>query len=356
MPFIPTTPDEIDAAWLSDALSVRHPGARVRGVEVLERHEVTNSHAKLRVEYDEPAGAPETLFCKLLPRDPARRPAIAQTGMGRKESLFYEHLAPGLHMRVPGVHVVRWDEDEGSFILLMEDLAASGCTVSDGPTSVPADGAAAALADLAELHGRFEDPARRKALVPWVEEPSPASSYGAERLQYGLDHHRDKLSDAFAELAMLYIENPQAIHDVWDGTPKTVIHGDAHIGNLFFDHGRIGFLDWGIINVNTPLRDASYFLCMSLSVEDRRKHERDLLKHYLELRRSHGGSEIGFDEAWKTHRLQSAYLVPASCQVVTFPEAASERRKIFAAAFLERAAAAVSDLEVRAALAQYCGL
>lgn len=356
MPHIPTTPDEIDAAWLGDALAARHPGARVRSVEVVERHEVTNSHAKLRVAYDEPAGAPESLFCKLLPRDPARRPAIAETGMGLKESLFYEHLAPGLHMRVPAVHVVRWDEGEGTFVLLMEDLLGSGCTVSDGPTSVPADGAAAALEDLAELHGRFEDPLRRKAEVPWVREPGPASSYGAERLQYGLDHHRDKLSDAFAELSEIYIQNPAAIHAVWDGQPKTVIHGDAHIGNLFFDQGRIGFLDWGIINLNTPLRDVSYFLSMSLSVEDRRKHERELLKHYLDLRKAHGGSEIGFDEAWKTHRLQSAYLVPASCQVVTFPADASARRKVFAAAFLERAEAAVEDLEVRGALARYCDL
>ena len=234
--------------------------------------------------------------------------------------------------------------------------AVAGSAILAVITAAPAGAQSGAAADLAELHGRFEDPVRRKAEVPWIREPSAASSYGVERLQYGLDHHRDRLSDAFAELAMLYIEMPQAIHDVWQGTPKTVIHGDAHIGNLFFDHGRIGFLDWGIINVNTPLRDASYFLSMCLSVEDRRKHERDLLKHYLELRKSHGGSEIGFDEAWKTHRLQSAYLVPASCQVVTFPDDASERRKVFAAAFLERAEAAVEDLEVRAALREYCEL
>lgn len=356
MSFIPTQPDEIDAAWLGEALAARHPGARVRDVEVIERHEVTNSHAKLRVRYDEPAGAPETLFCKLLPRDPERRPAIAATGMGLKESLFYEHLAPGLHMRVPEVHVVRWEEASGDFVILMEDLAASGCTVSDGPTSVSVDAAAGALEDLAELHCRFEDPARRRAEAPWVSEPSGPSDYGSVRLQYALDNHRDKISDAFAELAEIYVRDQVAFHAAWDDAPKTVIHGDAHIGNLFFDRDRVGFLDWGIINVNTPLRDASYFLCMSLSVADRRKHERELLRHYLDLRKSHGGSEFDFDAAWRTHRLQSSYLVSASCQVVTFPEDASERRKVFAAAFLERAEAAIQDLEAREALRTYCDL
>ena len=95
---------------------------------------------------------------------------------------------------------------------------------------------------------------------------------------------------------------------------------------------------------------------MSLSVEDRREHERDLLRHYLELRKRHGGSEIGFDDGWRAHRLQSSYLVPASSQIVTFPEDATQRRKIFAAAFLERAEAAIQDLEVRDALRRYCDL
>ena len=143
---------------------------------------------------------------------------------------------------------------------------------------------------------------------------------------------------------------------MWKQGPKTVIHGDIHIGNLFDDHGVIGFLDWGLVVVSTPLRDVSYFLNMSLSIEDRRAGERDLLRHYLDVRRGLGGTPIGFDEAWKTHRLQAAYLAPASCQIVTFPEDVTPRRKIFAAAFLARAEAAIEDLESRAALREFAGI
>ena len=57
---VPPSADAIDPAWLSAALAARHPGARVREVEVLERHEVTNAHARLAVRYDEAAGAPYT--------------------------------------------------------------------------------------------------------------------------------------------------------------------------------------------------------------------------------------------------------------------------------------------------------
>ncbi|MBW2424362.1 MAG: phosphotransferase [Deltaproteobacteria bacterium] len=357
MALIPKDASEIDADWLDEILAERHPGVRVESVEIADRAEVTNSHAWLRVRYAEAAGAPESLFCKLLPIDPARRPAIAHTRMGLREAKFYADLAPKLSLRVPIAHGVRYEEEgEGAFVLLLEDLAESGCTVSTGPESPSPDATARALEDLAGLHVRFEDPMVRAKEAGWVPEPDPPTDYGTLRLQEGLDHHRDKLTDAFAEMALLYIAEQAALHALWREGPKTVIHGDAHIGNLFDDHGRTGFLDWGLVVVSTPLRDMSYFIAMSLSIEDRRAHERDLIEHYLDVRRGLGGSAIDFDTAWQAHRVHAAYLAPASCQIVTFPEDATERRKRFAAAFLSRASAAIEDLESRAALREVAGL
>ena len=56
------------------------------------------------------------------------------------------------------------------------------------------------------------------------------------------------------------------------------------------------------------------------------------------------------------HRLHAAYTVPACCQIVTFPAGQSERRRIFAEAFLARAEAALIDLEARAAVNKAIGL
>jgi aminoglycoside phosphotransferase (APT) family kinase protein len=210
------------------------------------------------------------------------------------------------------------------------------------------------LAELADMHARFEDPARRSAEAPWVSAPGPGSEYAVKMLTYALEHHPERLPRAFSDIARLYNERRVELQEIWRQGPPTIVHGDPHIGNVFDDHGRTGFLDWGMIMLSTPLRDVSYFLTMAMNVDDRRAHEHDLLRHYLGARKSLGASDIGFDEAWLWHRLQAAYTVPASCQVVLFPDNISERRRIFADAFLARSAAAVEDLEsfdaLRAAL------
>lgn len=353
MAHIPATADAIDAGWLSGALAPRHPGVRVRAVEVTSRQEWTNAHAWLHIDYDEAAGAPDTLFCKLLPADPARRGAIAATGMGLREALFYERLAPRLALRTPVAHAVRHDAASGAFVMLLEDLAAGACTVSDGPTGIPPARAARALADLAELHLRFEDPARRAAEADWVP-PPPASDndYGARMLRYGLENHRDRLSDRFAGLAELYIAERAALHALWSGGPGplTVIHGDAHIGNLFMDRDRIGFYDWGMVQQGRGLRDVSYFLTMSLTPGDRREHEALLLRRYLDEREARGGAPLAFADAWQAHRLYASYAVVACCQVVTFPQNATAKRRVFAESLLARAEAAIADLRVMEAL------
>lgn len=341
---VPKNASQIDADWLTDALQATYPGVEVATVALVQSSEATNLHVVVKVSYRRSHGAPESMFCKLLPLDD-RRSAIAATSMGPNELRFYRDLAPYLPLRVPQFQAGMHDPSDDSFVLVLEDLNALGCEVSNGIRGVTADEAAGALADLAALHVRFENHERRNVEAGWVQELAVGSSYGSTMLQFGLENHRDRLSDDFAQISMVYINQRERLHELWTTGPKTVIHGDPHIGNIFFDSGRIGFLDWGIINVNTPMRDVSYFLNMAMDIQERRNNQEELLQHYLNVRRSIGGAEISFDDAWSAHRIHGAYCVVASCQVVTFPPDATQNRKIFAEAFLQRAEAAIEDLE-----------
>ena len=347
---VPRLPDELDAARLTALLAARWPGVEVRTCAVREVHEVTNTHVLLDVGYADPVDLPASLFVKMVPRDPTRRAQIAQTGMGEREVRFYTDMAPRLSFRVPRVFAAELDATDGSFVIVMEDLLASGCTVSDGTVGVSPDAAAVALTELAVLHARYENPERRAAEAGWLPPAAVGSPYGIDLLRRALAEHPDRISADFAAIARIYVERDADLQVLWHGGPQTVIHGDPHIGNLFDDHGRTGFLDWGIVKLGSAMRDVSYFLTMAMDPADRRAHERDLLAHYLGARAASGGTPLAFADAWTAHRLHAAYTVPACCQIVTFPEGISERRRVFSEAFLARAEAAIADLDALGAL------
>ncbi len=346
---LPVDVDGLTPEWLSRALSARHPGVRVGRVELLERTERTNLHARLRLHYDDANGAPETVFCKLPPTNPEHRAMIGATGMGTREAWFYRDLAPRIAMRMPTVYFSEADS-QGDFVMLMEDLTARGCRVSDGTWAIPGELAAKAIEDLAELHVRFQDPARLAAIAPWASAKRARSTdFTVRTLRFVIENHADLLSESYLDVARLFADRPDAIDALWDRGPQTLIHADPHIGNLFIDDGQVGFLDWGMLCVYTAMRDVSFFLTMGMDSGDRSRQERALVRHYVDVRRALGGVELSFDDAWMAHRLHAAYTVIASFLTLV-PPYNSEARRVFTDAFRARATAALDDLDSVAAL------
>lgn len=355
---VPRSADAIDPQWLEQALAERHPGVRVAAVRVSARQQWTNAHAWLDIDYTIAVDAPRRLFCKLPPID-QRRDGVIATGMGLREAAFYRDLAPLVPLRVPRAHAVLTDPATGEFAILLEDLVSSGCRFSDGPTGIDPQAVARVLEDMARFHVGFEDPVHRARDAAWVP-PAPESDggYAVAMLRYGLEHHRARIGEPFAAIAELYVDESRRLLALWNDGPAlpTVIHADTHVGNLFDDHGCIGFCDWGMLHVGQGLRDVAYMLTMALAPGDRRMHERDLLACYLGHRERLGAPAIGFDDAWLWYRAYAAYTVVACCQVVTFPADATPKRRVFAESLLARSQAAVADLAARDAVREMIGI
>lgn len=346
---LPVDIEGLTADWLTHALSERHPGVRVRRVEVVARTERTNLHAWLRLEFEAAVGAPETVFCKLPPTNPEHRAMIGATGMGTREAWFYRDLASELSMRMPVAYYAEADP-AGDFVLVLEDLTARGCAVSDGTWAIGADLAAGAVEDLAALHVQFEDAHRLAQRAPWVSaRRGRTTDFTLRTLRHVIENCADRLGESYLAVARLFAERPDDVDALWDRGPQTLIHADAHVGNLFVDAGRVGFLDWGMLRVYTAMRDVSFFLTMGMDADARKQSERDLIRLYLDVRRSLGGSALAFDDAWMAHRLHAAYSVVASFLTLV-PPYNTESRRVFTEAFRARATAALDDLDTVAAL------
>jgi hypothetical protein len=274
---------------------------------------------------------------------------IGASGMGEREVQFYADVAASLDLRVPRSHYAA-SADDGSFALVLEDLAAEGCAFSDGAWGVSADAAAGALEELARFHARFADPAARSAVAPWLATPQKhPGDFAAVLMSSVLDEHGDELTPAYVAAGRLYAEHPGRLDELWNAGPQTYIHGDTHIGNVFLDGQRVGFLDWGLSRVSTPLRDVSYFLTMSVDPPERRGSERELLRGYLDALRAAGGPDIGVDEAWAVHRVQAGYTVVATF-LAFMPTYAAGDGVVLGTNLRRHSELALEDLEVVDAL------
>jgi len=344
VPALPADPSGLSPAWLSEVL-----GAPVVGVEVLDHAFATNQRVRIGLTYAAGGVGPASLFVKLASLDPEHRRMIGASGMGEREAQFYADVASSVGLRVPRSYLAA-TADDGAFVLLLEDLAAAGCAFSDGAWGVTATGAARALEELAAFHARFFDPAVRSAVAPWLAVARPRrTDLTAQRLEGVLERHRDVLTPAYIAVGEMYVAHHARIDAMWNAGPQTYVHGDPHIGNVFVDDGRVGFLDWGLSRLSTPLRDVSYFLTMTVEPDDRRRCEGDLLRTYLAALRAAGGPDIAFDDAWAVHRVQAAYTVVATF-LAFMPSYAAGDGQGLGAALRRRSELALDDLDVVAAM------
>jgi aminoglycoside phosphotransferase (APT) family kinase protein len=295
---IPTERAELTPAWLSAAL-----GKGVDEVKVLDSHSGTTGRVRLALRG---ASLPASVFVKLAPFDAEQRKLVDATQMGVREAHLYRDLAAELPMRVPRVWHADFD-DEGRYVMVLEDLAAAGCSFPKPGDPRVGSWARQITEDLARLHARFHESPRFASDLAWVASRGLISGdVGASLVKLALDRVGERLSPGFRRYARLYLDHWQDIARLWSAGPVTLIHGDPHLGNLFLDGERIGFLDWAVTGLAPGMRDVAYVLCNSVPTELRRAHERTWIAGYCETLAA-GGVTLAAGTAWEQYRLFAIY-------------------------------------------------
>jgi len=173
-------------------------------------------------------------------------------------------------------------------------------------------------------------------------------------VQEGVKQFGAEMPPEFHELADIYLHHTDPLCDLLDSGPQTLLHGDSHLGNTFFDGETVGLLDWACTCHAPGIRDVSYYLCNSIPSEARRERERGLLERYLARLASAGGEAPAFDEAWRQYRL----FAVCSWIAATVTAAVGSRMQPIEIGMraMERATAAVVDLDTAALLREELGL
>jgi aminoglycoside phosphotransferase (APT) family kinase protein len=274
---IPARVDDLTPKWFSDVL-----GNSVRGIDILDAHSGTTGRA--RVALDGPSDLPETVFVKLQPFVEEQRKFLRQIGLGVAEARLYASMGNELPVRSPRVWHADHDASDGSFVMVLEDLEASGCRFPSPFDDDMLDVATSLVDELAALHAAYQG----QELV-WLRTPSgmrrkpddpETASRRAQFIVSAVDQFADDMPAAFRRLGDLYADRSLDIVTFFNEGERTLIHGDTHSGNLFVDDGRTGFFDWAVAGRGPGVRDVAYFLCNSLPIETRRAEEESLLARY----------------------------------------------------------------------------
>jgi hypothetical protein len=345
---IPADWSEVTPAWMTAALAERFPGAEVADVELVTRDDGTNRRARFRLTYAGGTG-PEVVFAKAE----GEHRLVHQ----RNGNLFNEAelLASGVPLPVdhPTPYRVLIDRPALDHLVLMEDVTQRGGDPRDGTRPMTVDQVARGLMGLARLHSRYWgfSPTTEPGLG-WVQTWQATEGFAsglARRIPTGLDRGGDQLPPEVAAL------DGERIVDLWaryvdslDRPPVTLLHADAHIGNTYvLPDGDVGFLDWQVARRGRWSQDVGCFLIGSLVVDDRRRHERELLAAYRDALEVPEAQRPEPEAAWDEYRASAAYGLAIWSS--TLGTDGYQRRDV-SLALAQRYAVAFDDLDAAAAL------
>jgi aminoglycoside/choline kinase family phosphotransferase len=347
--------DQLTPAWFDTVLGTRGTRSAIRSVTT-EPVGTGQMAATVRARLVLGDGTERTVVVKYA------RPDVesAMAGMAyAKEVAFYVELGDRVAVRTPDCLYAAMAEGAPRFVLVLEDL--SDARQGDQIAGCPVEHAEAALVNLAGLHGPTWCDAELAASSWLGSDPAFTPAFMAPVLEVAADAFAERFAAELdrAEAAVLEASRELLAEWMFDHGDRTaVLHGDYRLDNLLFpvdDPARVAAVDWQTASMGPPGRDVAFFLSTCLDVDDRRRHERDLVAAYHRALGQHDVTGYSLDECFADYRLGLLHG-PLIILLGRFTAGVTERGDEMFRAMWRRSTAAIYDLGavdlVRAQLAR----
>ena len=353
---VPCTPYAVTAEWLTAVLCNKTPEAIVTQVDVKPASAGTHERHQLKVSYNEEgrrAGLPVSIFTKSLPSIVTRMIG-GFNGTARVEGSFFTQIRPQLEIEAPLCYHSAYDRRTFAAIHLLEDLVATkSATFCNHKTYVTRAMADDMIDLLASLHGRFYGDPMLAERYRWLASYPRWFTIGAAKM--GTEYYTRKAFDAAAHV--IPAEVMARRDDVWpatmralalhDSEPQGLIHSDVHIGNWYrTGAGQMGLCDWQCLSRGHWSRDFAYAVTASLTPDNRRSWERELLARYIERFAENTGVKPDFDLSFLRYRQQIVHALAmwtiTLCHSPLLPNMQPEDTTL---TMIERMTTAMADLD-----------
>ena len=289
-------PAAADAAHLTEAL--RRSGMLgedcVRDVVVeSSRPTILSQIMRLRLIYDnDAADAPRSVVLKT----PHPDRVDTRWNAGRQEVAFYTDVAASLPRRtVPRCFEAHCDPRTRSWHLLLEDLTDTHSLATMWPLPPTTEQCERIVAAWARFHATWwDDPRLGSSIGTWRD--AAASDRMLRDLAAHFARFVDRLGDRLPRERRMLFERlldaaPRLLQRDHTHRNVTLIHGDAHVWNIFLprDGGDdLRLFDWDGWRIGIAAYDLAYMMALHWYRDRRHRLERALLDRYHATLLAHG--------------------------------------------------------------------
>ena len=244
-----------------------------------------------------------------------------------------------------------FEEKSHRFVLVLEDIL--GMETGNRIEGATERQAKVAIRAIARLHGTYWNKVDRPPVagLHYSLHPKYRPLVQLAYLRFlvpTLKNFGDHFSEGMRRLAEAY--GPRIADHMGDvaAQPLTFGHGDFLLDNMFFGpDGSDDFavIDWQVSGISSGLYDVASFMSDSVSIETRRKIERETLREYHDVLCSAGVKEFSFEACWRLYRQNMLGRFLAPIFVCGGLDLSNERGRALAENGLRKTLAPVEDLE-----------
>ncbi|MFK8023065.1 MAG: phosphotransferase [Ilumatobacter sp.] len=347
---IPHQVDDITVDWLNDRIGDR-VGTIVDATvdHIGEGVGILGEVARLTLTYAEHDSGPSTLIAKCQSVHPENVAVSQMMGFYEREINFYNDLAGDLGIRTPHLYVADMEDGGAPFVLLLEEI--EGATMIDQVVGASLPQAASITKIVASLHAEFWDSDALDELswLPPMNNPMYKGATGLVEANW--DAFVDTWGGRVAPEVVSWCEQltPRYAEmlDWWqDNAPATLTHTDCRAENYLFGgsagDGVVTMLDFQLATRHVGTWDIANLLGMSISIENRRAWERELVAGYHDALVAGGVTGYALDDCWRDYRYCLLHQAWSQIAIANI-DPGNDRGRVLLNEFITRSFQAAAD-------------
>ena len=351
---LPLTADELTVEWLDFALG------DIRG----EHHVLNFEHeiigvgeglmgqlARVSLVYDDTqASAPKSIIAKFASTALRTREMAREQGYYQREISFYKDIGNDVGIPTADCYFAQHLEESNHFVILLEDLAPA--VISDQIKGTCKQDSEWVIKSMARMHAKWWN-SDQLANYEWAQpliNVMPAEQ-GLVLINEAIQQAEERGTfDRYGEMKRLMKFLPALFRmEPPPPYPFTLCHGDVRSDNLFCPSeqgGNYALIDWQLSGIAQPAGDLARWLSQSITIEQRRETEQDLLKLYHKCLVENGVTDYSYKRLIQDYQLNLVVLLLMFSMSMDDIDQTPERVKMLLHKMYSRLDAALVDWKV----------